>query len=197
MKVKIKPNEEDVGEAIGDEGDDSSDDDGDDELEERVARPGNPIFDDEAAVDGDVVEDEEIAPEAPKSTTAKQGHTDYLVHNSNTYAARKTFGNFVYCFPFLFPYGRGGYEEERSVRMSEQSWFMRCLRVHGGAFQTHYGFIAMGFDFISTSLAYNAQYIAMKFSKRAVEFGLLNKDTVRLCVKYQKDIEIYKSALVE
>jgi hypothetical protein len=126
---------------------------------------------------------------APKSSTKQR---DFLVHNSNNYASTKTFANFVFCFPFLFPYGRGGFEEIRTVKMSEKAWFLRCLRVHGGAFQTHYGFAAMGYDSIATSLAYTAQYIAMRFRKSAIQFGVLNKDTVRLCLRYQQQIQSNK-----
>jgi hypothetical protein len=157
---------------------------------------GAAMFDDEASEDGDDEMEIEMEPEAEEVAPPKahsKGQTDYLVHNSNNYAGQKTFNNFVFCFPFLFPYGRGGYDEYRQVRMSEKAWFMRCLRIHGNCFQSHYGFIAMGFDSIATSLAYNAQYIAMRFSKRAVEVGILNKDSVQLCLKYQKDIQSCKS----
>ena len=130
--------------------------------------------------------------ETTKPASGHAKHTDYLVHNSNNYATHKTFGNFTLCFPFLFPYGRGGYDEQRPVKMSEKAWYMRCLRIHGAAFQTHYGFIAMGYDSIATSLAYNAQYVAMRFSRRSIDFGLINKDTVRLCIKHQADIASHK-----
>jgi len=118
----------------------------------------------------------------------RRKHTDFLVHNSNTYASSRSFANFTYCFPFLFPYGRGGYEEDRVVKLSEKAWFMRCLRIHGGAFQTHYGFIAMGYDNIATSIAFNAQYVAMRFSRRGIQAGLIDKATINLCLRYQAEI---------
>ena len=128
----------------------------------------------------------------PNASPPQAKDRDFLVHNSNTYASSRSFANFTYCFPFLFPYGRGGYEEDRVVKLSEKAWFMRCLRVHGGAFQTHYGFIAMGYDAIATSLAYSAQYVAMRFTKRAINNGIINKDTVRLCLSYQAEIQSHK-----
>ena len=186
-----------------DNADDGDDDDDSDEEEEHV---GLPDQEDAPDIERDItVQSENV--ESPVTlanqsfdgqasvlpTPLAKGGKDFLVHNSNKYATGRSMANFVFCFPFLFPFGRGGYDESRPVHMSEQAWFMRCLRVHGGAFQVHHGFIAMGYDSIATALAFNAQYISMRFTKRSIEQGMISKETVKLCLKYQDEVKKSKT----
>ena len=62
------------------------------------------------------------------------GTTDFLVYQTNQFPPVRSVDNFVKCFPFLFPYGRGSFSEFRPVRIGKREWLMRCLRIHGGMF---------------------------------------------------------------
>ena len=190
-----------------DDGDDDDDDDDNSDEEEKEEEVPLPEQEDAPDIERDITvpsqnvessalmenQASDSQPSVMPTPLANRGSKDFLVHNSNKYATGRSMANFVFCFPFLFPFGRGGYDESRPVHMSEQAWFMRCLRVHGGAFQTHHGFIAMGYDSIATALAFNAQYISMRFTKRSIEQGMISKETVKMCLKYQEDIKKSKT----
>ncbi len=132
----------------------------------------------------DVVETEETSPELepaqpyekhtiiPKilyqpfleqtSDAADNNGDRLIIHNSSTMPKRRRgLGALVYCFPALFYYGCGGYEEEREVRMTPIEWVTRCLELHLGRFSAHYGFLAAAFDIIATEKAYQGQYVSM------------------------------------
>jgi hypothetical protein len=114
-----------------------------------------------------------------------------IIHNSSTMPKRRRgLGALVYCFPALFYYGCGGYEEEREVRMTPIEWVTRCLELHLGRFSAHYGFLAAAFDIIATEKAYQGQYVSMKVKKDAIrKHGLWTGEDIVECVKYKILVE--------
>ena len=118
----------------------------------------------------------------PASTSGKQ---DLLVYNSNKLPAKRTIDNFVYCFPFLYVYGRGGYGETRDVHMSEEHYLLRLLRLHEGNFASHYAFLPAAFDVISTKKAFIGQFLSMNVNKSWIKTGAINKSMLVEAVNYQ------------
>lgn len=114
-----------------------------------------------------------------------------IIHNSsNIPKIRRNVGALVYCFPTLFYYGCGGYEDEREVHMTPLEWVNRLLELPGSRFGQHYGFIAAAFDVIATEKAYHGQFLSMKVKKEAIrKHGLWTSDDIIECMQYKMTVE--------
>jgi hypothetical protein len=66
---------------------------------------------------------------------------------------------FTQTFPDLFPFGRGGFNEERKAPISLQLWIRHLLRLSTGAFRKHPSFALLAFDILNRQQLQTAQSI--------------------------------------
>jgi hypothetical protein len=119
--------------------------------------------------------------------------TDVIAFNSNTLFTKRGMSSVVYAFPLLFPYGVGGFDTKREVKMSETQWVQRLLLLHGpkdGRFSQHYGFLPTVFDILSTVRAFRAQRTTIRVKAAAItKFGLWRKEDVLECIEYSNQCD--------
>ena len=118
------------------------------------------------------------------------GSSDYLARNSNNYSNNPNFGDLAMIFPKLLPYGTGGPTQFRLVKISVESWIRRALRITGGAFNQHWGFIGAAYDLIATKKAFTQQFIAMRVRTSAIKIGMWRKDEVLQCLAYKQNVDL-------
>ncbi|KAJ3072408.1 hypothetical protein HDU98_003690 [Podochytrium sp. JEL0797] len=126
--------------------------------------------------------DHVAAPHGPRSQ-------DYAVFKStNLSKARKLEGIDLY-FPTLFPFGYGGPNVERNAHLSVARWGKRCMKLHGGAFPRHWGFVAWLYDYIALEKSFSQQYLSMRVRSSAVADGKWTKDDVHACYNHSRQME--------
>ena len=123
----------------------------------------------------------------------QQPITDVIAFNSSTLPKKRGLASLVYAYPTIFPYGCGGYDEPRDVRMTDVQWTLRVLRMHGiqgSRNSQHYGLLPAAFDMIATAKAYQSQFVSMRVNEAAItNFGLWNKDDIIECLRYSEQVE--------
>ena len=123
----------------------------------------------------------------------QQSITDVIAFNSSTLPKKRGLASLVYAYPTIFPYGCGGHDEPRDVRMTAVQWTLRVLRMHGiqgSRNSQHYGFLPAAFDMIATAKAYQSQFVSMRVNQAAItNFGLWNKDDIIECLSYSEQVE--------
>jgi hypothetical protein len=126
----------------------------------------------------------------PLLTVGNKSITDVIAFNTNKYPTSRGLANFLYAFPTLFPFGVGGFQEERLVHMTPMDWVLRCLNIYGNRFSKHFGFLAAAFDVIATHKAYSSQFVSMRLKKASIaKCGILSKNDIIECIKYTKEAE--------
>lgn len=130
-----------------------------------------------------------FAAEAAPPPVSSSGSQDLLIYNSNKLPSKRTIDNFVYCFPFLYVYGRGGYGEARPVHLSEERYLQRLLRLHEGNFAQHYAFLPAAFDVISTKKAFIGQFLSMNVNRNWFKTGTIDKSMLLEAIKHQQVLE--------
>lgn len=87
---------------------------------------------------------------------------DIVFWNSRTYSHVRGLYNLLYCYPFLYPHGRGGFGERRRTTMTPTQYILRCLRLRGSPFSSHYGFLFSAFQILSKQKIFQGQYVSMR-----------------------------------
>ena len=169
--------------------DDDDDDDDDENVRTQfIFQPMQEIKNktNENEKDNILTEDNENIMES-NTQSITQTSTDIIAFNTNQLPKGSSLGNLIYCFPTLFPYSTGGYDQNRDKKMSPEVWTLRLLQNHTQRFSQHYGFLPATFDCISTHKAMQSQFISMIVRKPFMDkIGKYTKDDVNACFQYQK-----------
>jgi hypothetical protein len=115
--------------------------------------------------------------------------TDIIFWNTNVLPSTRGLGNLPYGMPKIYPFGRGGFGENRIVKMRPEVYGKRCLDLHGNDFGRHWGFLAIIFDAIALSKSFLSQYLSLKVHPRAIKQGLWDKEAITECIQYTKKCE--------
>ncbi|KAI8831302.1 hypothetical protein BJ741DRAFT_694540 [Chytriomyces cf. hyalinus JEL632] len=99
--------------------------------------------------------------EQTQAEAGDDGSADYAVCCSSRISKARNLANIPLFFPTLMPFGLGGPSMDREVHLSPQRWAKRCLKLHAGNFQEHWGFTAIIYDYIATNEAFAKQYLSM------------------------------------
>ena len=92
---------------------------------------------------------------------------------------------FEYGFPNLFPFGRGGCNDEPRVKISKEKRIKHWLKLSSKTFARDHGFLAIAFDMLSRleSLKVASFSIPREVFQR---FSAVTKDEYEIAVNYQK-----------
>lgn len=109
---------------------------------------------------------------------------DVLVRKSNDYVSMKSWVACVKMFPTLFPGGCGGPTEPRAKRISVRTWILRCLRLHGHRFESHYAFMLLAFDFLASQNARETLYLKMNVKRQALKAAAISRSTILQAIRH-------------
>jgi len=125
----------------------------------------------------------------PSSQSQNDPVTDIIFWNSTMLPPKKGIGNLPYGMPKLYPFGRGGFDEYRQVRLRPDLYGKRCLDLHGNDFGRHWGYLSIIFDAIALSKAFVSQYISMRVNPKVIKQGLWDKNEINECIDYTNKCE--------
>lgn len=92
-----------------------------------------------------------------------------------------------YAFCDLFPFGRGGFDEPRKVKISLGKYLRRCLRLSSRRHARHPSFTLVGFDVLARKKAMKAIYIRTRIApNRIASAGLVSREALVAQVNYQE-----------
>ena len=147
--------------------------------------------DQDSGVTSKILEKESDDSETTEIAETSRSHLvfqDFAAYGTNKYSNSRDLSDIPEMFPTLIPYGRGGPDEERPVPMSHEYWAKRCFRVSGNRFQTHWGFLAIVYDYINMVKCFGAHYRSISTHKATLNGGWTAKK-LDACIEYYKKTE--------
>lgn len=85
----------------------------------------------------------------------------------------------VYAFVELFPFGRGGLDEPRPVKISLREYLRYCLRLSSHRHARHHSFTLVAFDVLARHESMKAVYLRARMSPAAVaEAAVVGRDAL-------------------
>ena len=117
--------------------------------------------------------------------------TDVIAFNSTTLSNVRGLESLVFAFPTIFPFGCGGFQEQRLVRMTDNQWVLRLLRLHGEPdcrISQHYGLLPTAFDILAQKKSFTSQFVSIRVKDEAItNFGMWRRSDMADCVKYVEE----------
>ncbi|KAJ3072084.1 hypothetical protein HDU98_004316 [Podochytrium sp. JEL0797] len=117
------------------------------------------------------------------------GSRDLAMFKSSNTVKSRQLEDVPICFPSLFPFGEGGPTVVRDNHLSVLRWAQRCLRLHGGAFARHWGFISTVYDHVALHQSFQQQYVSMRVRKSAVEREDWTISDIHECYDHARQVE--------
>ncbi len=194
---------DDIGEDEINSSDSDIDSDSDGNCDE--ADPDNPVIKmiTTTQVDPVQVQSSEILRKAAKArlaeeqTTQEQPTDDWTVKASNIFIPDWQSDYLTNAFPHLFPFGRGGMDEERQVRVSKEAALSHLMRLSTGAFHG-YEFVLTAYDNVARSKASHKAWVVSSRTKsqgggrntekQGAHFAKLDSSTISLLAAYAEKV---------
>ncbi len=194
---------DDIGEDEINSSDSDIDSDSDGNCDE--ADPDNPVIKmiTTTQVDPVQVQSSEILRKAAKArlaeeqTAQEQPTDDWTVKASNIFIPDWQSDYLTNAFPHLFPFGRGGMDEERQVRVSKEAALSHLMRLSTGAFHG-YEFVLTAYDNVARSKASHKAWVVSSRTKsqgggrntekQGAHFAKLDSSTISLLAAYAEKV---------
>ena len=117
----------------------------------------------------------------------RQARTNLVVNRSNAFISDYEKSFWTYNFCELFPFGRGGFDENRQVPIGLEEFVRYCLRHSSRQFAFHSSFVFVAFDVIAKQRAFNAIRLRLQHNPQlGLSIASLDQNLIAQLCEYQR-----------